>query len=139
MQAPQWVLDALNSISKDATIGFEDDHEEPPRMLLRGMNVDVHNNDEEGGDINEEAEEVLQLQDNSNINFIDALVNLEAIEATKESAFPDPIPIGIVEPELDNTADPGRDNTVDPNSTNEAREKTETMIDETIVPEAMAE
>jgi hypothetical protein len=125
------VLDALNSISKDATIGFEYGHEKPPRILPEDINIDIHNNEERENSIDEEAEELLQLLDASNADLIDALVKLDAIEATETSTDPDPVPIVLTEPELNNTADP--------DGANGTREKAEPVIGETMVLGAVAE
>ncbi len=65
---------------------------------------------------------MLQLPDASNADPINTLLKLEATEA---SADPDPVPIGLTEPELNNTEDP--------DGTDETRERAEPVIGETIV------
>lgn len=64
------MLDALNSISKDATIGFENDHKEPPGLLLDGTNGGSNNTERENI-VDEKTKEVLQLPDASNAELME--------------------------------------------------------------------
>ena len=70
-KAPQWVMDALNNISKSATIGFEDGQGNVPIMMKDG------NVDDESREIKtvvENAERVLKLPDTQTTHLMETLV-----------------------------------------------------------------
>jgi hypothetical protein len=93
-RAPQWVMEALSSISKDTNIGFEDALEATPERVeqmgaTRNENVQTEA-------IPDEAEEVLNLPDDQNQDLIEAITQLEEIEANETEAL-NQAPIGIAD------------------------------------------
>jgi hypothetical protein len=93
-KAPQWVIDALNGISKDANIGFEDAQEAIPEEVgiveaMTRENVPLEARIDE-------AEEVLKLPDEQNQDLIQAINQLEEIEANEDEELAGP-PVGVDE------------------------------------------
>jgi hypothetical protein len=56
--ASEWVLEALNDVKEDATIGFEEEYEEQERKLLDAMDLIQSQEPKAGKDanINEDEE-----------------------------------------------------------------------------------
>jgi hypothetical protein len=56
--ASEWVLEALNDVKEDATIGFEEEYEEQERKLLDAMDLIESQEPKAGKDanINEDEE-----------------------------------------------------------------------------------
>ena len=90
-RAPQWEMEALNSISKDTTIGFEDAQETPPERIEAVPNENVQT--ETGPD---ETKEVLQLPDDQNQDLVKAIAQLEEIEVSEMEVL-DQVPVGIAD------------------------------------------
>jgi hypothetical protein len=93
-RAPQWVMEALNSISKETNIGFEDALETTPERVEQmeaALNENVQTEVRP-----DEAEEVLNLPDDQNQDLIKAITQLEEIEANKAEAL-NQAPIGIAD------------------------------------------
>jgi hypothetical protein len=93
-RAPQWVIDALNGISKDANIGFEDAQEVIPEEV--GF---IEAIPKEGVPLEsriDEAEEVFNLPDEQNRNLIQAINQLEEIEANENEEL-NRSPVGVEE------------------------------------------
>jgi hypothetical protein len=123
-RAPQWVLDALNMIAKDATIGFEDENE----IGLPVIPESVPDHDKPGQDQMEVSmddigtEEVLNLPDEQNQDLIGAITKLEEIEANEMGGL-DPAPIEITD---------SLHNDVEPPAIVDKAEEVETVVPETL-------
>ena len=87
-------MEALNSISKETNIGFEDALETTPERVEQmeaALNENVQTEVRP-----DEAEEVLNLPDDQNQDLIKAITQLEEIEANKAEAL-NQAPIGIAD------------------------------------------